>query len=304
MASRLKDPMATFMLIKEAIDSHRLTTPNLAGPIKHLQSLVDEGDLTAIYLTGQMYESEAKISHALKIYEMAISSSAGGLNSGIVLDNSLGDIWKAIGRLKAKAGDHVGAQVATEKCALEFDDPRAYYDLAKLYTLSSSENYEAYMLKAAVSGEPEAAHELGVLYHQQSRMASLIPSDKSPSERSNYLEKPNEESTLQDQSTISLFPQSEKGAQARDWLAVAAECDISISQLYLAILLRAMGKHEQSTEWLQKASKSKQWANATSWIRNRWDREESVDIDTTWKGELGIRGIALVAHDETMVITT
>ena len=303
-ASRLGDTAATFLLVKEAIRLQRLTNPNLTGPRRHLQTLVNKGNLKATYLAGQIHESEGKFSHALKIYGEAASSHGNASSGESSIDNSLGDIWKAISRLKANAGDHIGARAAMETCALEYDDPWAYYELAKLYTLPFSENYATYMLKAAVSGEPEAAYELGVYYHQQCRGDVLNSSDNVLTKPADALEKPSEQRVVERRSTTPVSPtKPEKGTQARDWLAIAAESDVLISQLYLAILLHGAGKFQEATEWLDRASTSKQWTPAISWIQSMWDREEIVDIDSTRDGKTGAGRITLAARGERILIS-
>lgn len=257
-----------------------------------------------MYLAGQIYESEGKFSQALKIYEMATSSVCDALKELKAPDNSLGDIWKSISRLKANAGDHAGAEAAIKTCALQHDDPLAYYELAKAYTPPSSKDYEVYMLKAAASGEPKAAHELGVLYHKQSQGVILTSTNSISSGHIKPLEDPRHQNVLKGQGTALLPPKMllEKATQAREWLAIGAESDIPISQLYLAVLLRAAGKPDEGLEWLERASSSKQWTSAISWLRSMWGRKDPIDIDTASVGKYSDEETQVMAQGESIPI--
>ena len=283
-ASKLGDSTATFLLIKEAVRSDKLASPNLAGPRRHLKTLADDYNLTAMYLAGQIHELEGKFSHALKIYEQATTSQGKASYEEKASDSTLGDIWKAVSRLRAKAGDKTGAQEAIRRCALQYDDPMAYYELAKVYTLPLTEDFENYMLKAAASGEPRAAHELGVLYYKQSQRTSL----GNPNDRSTV-------PTLSNRASV-------KSILARDWLTIGAESDMPISQVYLAVLLRAAGKPEEGLEWLGRASNSTQWTTAISWLRSRWDQRDSIDIDNAWDGTSAVRKTIVASSGKTIAI--
>ena len=298
-ASKLGDSTATYLLIKEAIRLGRLGSSSLAGPRRRLQILADEGNLAAIYLAGQIYESEGKLSHALKLYESATSSNKNAPHGEKAPNTTLSDIWKAISRLKAKAGDDVGAQEAIRTCALRYDDPMAYYELAKAYTPPLSEDYEIYMLKAAASGEPKAAHELGVLYYRQSQGSSSASLDSTSNAKDSGSKTPNI------QSTTSLAPKmaSEKATQARGWFAIGAESGIPISQIYLAVLLRAEGKSDEGSGWLDKASSAIQWTAAMSWLQNIWNRKDPIDIVTAWDGEPRVQKTIVMSRGERIVIT-
>ena len=302
-ASKLGDSAATFLLVKEAIKFGSLRNHSLIGPRRHLQTLADDGNLTAVYLAGQIYESEGNRSQAIRIYEMATSNLSNVLNGEKAPKNSLGDIWKAMSEIKASAGDYVGAETAIRKCALQYDDPWAYYELAKAYISPSSEDYENYMLKAAVSGEPLAAHELGLLYYKQSQGRYLTHQDNVSNGHAESLEKPRDQSyDIQGATTTTPKIKLEKGTQARDWFSVGAESDISISQLYLAVLLRAAGKANEGLTWLERASSSKQLTAAVPWLRSIWDSKDPIYIDTAWDAKHNAGKTVVMAHGEKIAV--
>ena len=299
------DSAATFLLIKEAIRFGRLRSPNLIDPQRHLRTLADGGNLTAMYLAGQVYESEGDFSQALKVYKMATTSLGDAPNGENASDNSLGDTWKAISRLKANAGDCVGAEEAIRTSALQYDDPFAYYMLAKAYIPPSSEDYETYMLKAAASGEPKAAHELGILYYKQSQGSVLSTPDRMLNGHANSPTEPGCQDVSKSHTATLVIPKmaSEKGTQAREWFAIGAESDVAISQLYLAVLLRAAGKHVEGLAWLERASSSKQWLTTISWLRGMWNQKDPIEIDTAWDGKYNFGKTEVKAHGVRMVIT-
>lgn len=303
-ASKLGDSAATFLLVKEAIRFGSLKSPNLIGPRRHLQTLADEGNLTAVYLAGQIYESEGNSSQALKIYEMATSSLGDVLNGEKAPDNSLGDIWKAMSKIKASAGDYLGAETAIRECALQYDDPWAYYELAKVYTSPSSQDYEDYMLKAAASGQPLAAHELGLLYYKQIQGRYLTHQDNLLNAHAESLEKPRDQKyDIQGATIMTPKIKLEKGTQARDWFSVGAESNLSISQLYLAVLLRAAGKTSEGLAWLERASSSGQLTAAVLCLRSIWDSKDPIDIDTAWDAKYNAGKTVVMAHGEKIAVT-
>ena len=302
-ASKLGDSTATFLLIKEAIRFGRLGNSNLISSRRHLQTLADEGNVTAMYLAGQIHELEGKLSHALKLYESVTSSLVDAPYGDKAYDNTLSDIWKAVSRLKAKAGDKSGAQDAIRTCALQYDDPVAYYELAKAYTSPQSNDYENYMLKAAASGEPKAAHELGVLYLKQFQGNAFVSPDTTSNANDRRLKEPMIQCTISAPPTIAPKMASAKTIQAREWFAIAAESDIPISQVYFAILLRAEGKPGEGLEWLDRASSVLKWTAAMSSLRSMWDWKDPIDIHTAWDGETRVQETVIMCRGERTVIT-
>ncbi len=258
-----------------------------------------------MYLAGQILVSEHNYRRALDIYEMATSSPDDAPGGKSAYLHSLGDIWKAISRLKIKLGDQVGAQAAIRTCALQYDDPVAYHELAKAYTPRWSKDYEDYMLKAAASGNTKAAHELGVLYYKQSRGRISTSPGNISSGNTKTLEDLREQNINKGHGTVSLPPKMslEKATQAREWLAIGAESGIPMSQLYLAILLRAVGKSDEALEWLKKVSSSKRWTPAILWLRSMWTREDPIDIDTAWERARTAEKTELMAGGEKIAIT-
>lgn len=257
-----------------------------------------------MYLAGQISEYKGKSAHAIEIYEKA-TESIGGAPEGINAPNNiLRDIWKAMSRAKAFLGDHDGAEAAIRTCALQLDDPVAYYELAKSFTSPSSQDYEVYMLKAAASGEPKAAHELGVLYHKQSQGGTLASRNSISSKRINKSAMPKVKNVVDGQGLPLLSSKivSEKSTQAREWLTIGAESDIPVSQLYLAVLLRAAGKSNEGFEWLARTPGSGNWYSAMSWLRSMWERKDPIDIDTVSSGKYDPERIQVTACGESISI--
>lgn len=301
-ASKLGDSAATFDIVRQGIKTRRLTSPDLDGPRRQLRSLVDEENPVAMYLQGQIYETEGDTPHALKIYEAGTSKHGEmAMGDNYALSHSLGDMWKAMSRLKRKTGDYVGAETAMRTCALQYDNPSAYYHLAKTYTSLASDDYESYLLKAAVSGELRAAHELGVLYLRQVReifLTSLGPATSPGFENPESLGAPR----LPQNHDLSSFPPniaSEKRRQAMEWLSIGAESDNPASQVHLAVLLREVGKSDEGLRWLEKASSSDNWAKAIFWLRELWDQNTYIEIDASLVNKLGTSKTTMTASGET-----
>lgn len=200
-------------------------------------------------LQGLIYEGEGKESRALEMFERSLITLDDPASEIEDTDFTYGDAWRGIYRMKFKS-DQEGAKAAIEKAALEHDDPEAYYLLAKHFVPKNSQKYELYMLKAAASGEAEAADALGLFYFKQSQGGGT-----------------NEGKPL------SPDIASKKRILAREWFNVGAEHNNPSSQVHLAILLRETGKSDLGLDWLRKASLSREWAQAVAWLMREWESE-------------------------------
>ena len=289
-SARLGDDEATLLVIKEAIKLRNLTTPTMVAMIyqQRFRPMVQRKHPAAVYLQGQKNESEGQHGHALKLYESVVTANAESFDT--IGDISGVDIWKALGKLRAKNGDRKGAEAAIRVAALQYDDPAALFQLAKTFTSPSLAEYESFMLKAAASGEAKAAHELGLLYLKQSQgkipvVDRVHSSEPNESNASGHVQSPRE------RYKEGLAAGKQKRLEAREWFHIGAESGIIGSQVYLALLLRESGKHEDGRQWLLSAgkredvdSKEKEaWAKVIEYFVTRWDDSdnnlESIDVD-------------------------
>ncbi|MCJ1223464.1 hypothetical protein MMC12_000105 [Toensbergia leucococca] len=245
-ASKLNDSQATFEIIRQAIRTSRLSRPEIHGPRRQLAGFAEAKDPEALILECQVCESEGKPKLALKLYKEVTEIQTRTGDNTKALDRSIAEAWKSISRLQIQAGHLTSAKVAIEKGALQYDDPLAYYYLAKFFEDSSSDDYLNHMLKAAASGVPQAANEIGMYYYKQ------MQTQKQEDSVDNRL-------------------------LAQEWFAVGAECDIESSQVYLAILLRRAGKLADGLRWLEKVSHSKEWRSAIPWLKQVWG-QTSFDL--------------------------
>ncbi|KAL9620002.1 MAG: hypothetical protein Q9204_008251 [Flavoplaca sp. TL-2023a] len=96
----------------------------------------------------------------------------------------------------------------------------------------------------------------------------------------------------------------DKRAEAMEWFHVAAESSITASQVYLAILLRDVGRSAEGLEWLQKAAKSHDaddWNEGVEYFKQMWRRSDQdpvfMDIESLRKSSKNrkIKGSSTVA---------
>ena len=297
-SARLGDDEAILLVIKEAIKSRNLTTSRMVAIIyqQRFQPMVQKKHPAAVYLEGQKNESEGRRGQALQLYESIVATN--GESFDTIGEISSVDIWKAIGRLRAMNRDRRGAEAAIRAAALQYDDPAALYQLAKTFTSPSLVEYESFMLKAAASGEANAAHELGLLYLKQSQ-AKVSVVDRVPSSEPNgsnakgHVQSPGQRPIYKEDATAV----KQKRLEAREWFHVGAESGIIGSQVYLALLLREFGKLEDGRQWLLSAGKredvssrkNEAWAKVIEYCITRWDDSdntlESMDVDKMRSGQ-------------------
>lgn len=291
-SARLGDDEAILLVIKEAIKLRNLTTPKMVSIIyqQRFRPMVQRKHPAALYLEGQKNESEGQDEHALKLYERIVAANAESFDT--IGDISGVDIWKAIGKLRAKNKDRRGAEAAIRAAALQYDDPAALFQLAKTFTSPSLAQYESFMLKAAASGHAKAAHELGLLYLKQSQgkisvVDPIHSSEPSESNAMGHVRSPGRVQRSKENSAAAEY----RRLEAREWFHVGAESGIIGSQVYLALLLREFGKPEDGLKWLLSAQKrqdvyskeNEDWAKVIEYFITRWDDSditlESIDVD-------------------------
>lgn len=236
-----------------------------------LEQLVRTENPSALYVQGRIYEGKGKNKLALEMYVKSTEISTDAYTGADVVKISLGDAWTAIGRLRRQGNDIVGAEEALKKAAIDYDDSAAYLQLATKMTDPSSDEYEKYLLKAAVSEEPEAAGELGAYYFKKLRKnGTFVRKSSQPSSKDSNrpITMRIRKGQFKDQDEWELW------AHAFEWLSLAAESQIASSQIYYAIMCRALQKPNVGLIWLDEASKSPKLVTTIAWLKEMWFSNE------------------------------
>lgn len=262
-ASKQQDAAATLHLMSEAQNYRH---PDVASAQQHLSVLARSGNPHALTFAGQIHESEGNYEKALERYERAASISVTTNRSDAVPNGTIADAWSGIARLQAIAKKWTEAKAALEKAALQYDDPSAYYGLAQRYESLKSPNWLNYMLKTAISGNAAAADKLGRYY--LGHVLGIFPLAETGKALIG---------------NTSLQQSSENLTLATEWFTIGAESSIPISQLYLAIVLRAQGQIEKAFDWLAMASSDRQLAHTSSYYKKYWHND---DYSFLWRSDI------------------
>ena len=295
-ASEVGDPSASVKIIKQAVKSSLLGHPDVAKARKRLLQLVEEKYPTAMNLQACIYESEGRPQKALELYEEVIGIDDPkyiGIEGLSTWEDGIADAWREASRLRYEAGDKKGAEAAFEKGAFKYDDPDAFYYLAKIFKSKASKDYFIYMLKAASSGIPEAAHEVGMYFLKygqglaETKLLAGSGSDSGPVKAfdSRYTTMKGKESrkgTISNQQNLDVV---------QEWFSIGADAGIAGSQLFSAILLRRGTHIDAGLRRLDEVSKSKDWDAVVSWLKARWlskdlDFLTLLDIDALQEGRI------------------
>ncbi|KAL8796349.1 MAG: hypothetical protein Q9195_001256 [Heterodermia aff. obscurata] len=256
---------------------------------QRFRPMVQRKHPAAVYLEGQKSENEGRPGEALKLYESIVAADAESFD--MIGEISSVDVWKALAKLRAKNRDRKGAEAAIRIAALQYDDPAALFQLASTFTSPSLAEYESFMLKAAASGLPAAAHDLGVLYFKQSQgnisvVDRVHSSGPNASNASGNVQSPGRGQTHKELSAAA----KQKRLEAREWFHVGAASGLIDSQVCLALLLRESGKLEDGRQWLLHAGKREELkskenealAKSIDDFVTRWDDSdinlESIDV--------------------------
>jgi len=250
------------------------------------KALLEKGHPKALYLEAQLSERQGNNDRTLALYEKLVAGNTEDARAENDVDH--GAAWMAISKLRARKGDRAGVGKAIERAAFRFDNPAAYYQLAKVFTSPSAAEYEGFLLKAAASGEVRASHELGVLYFSQAQ--GRVPADNRGASSTKTAggkgkteeETPGQEGKLAVDSRAAI----KKRKLAEHWFALGADAGLTGSQVYLAALLHKLGKVEEGLQWLQAATNTKDfqsWVIVIDYLREHWDLAHSdfsrVDIE-------------------------
>lgn len=222
-ASKLKDPSGTLLLSKISLKEGRAMP---SACLQHFKEMISENNYAALFVQGQIYEAGKQYSLALEMYMKSLNSTSEGQRGAEAFDITLGEVWISVYRLLFRK-DKEGAHTAIKKAALEYDEPSAYYLLAKEFTPQTSSDYEKYMLKAAASGEIRAVAALGKYYLQQSQRKQSLAFNKSLHNPVMSSSQENEDSAeAQEASSRGSTEAREASALAREWLNISAEANI------------------------------------------------------------------------------
>lgn len=262
-ASVLRDPSATCILVNTGIKTEKLL--KLSEPRKHLNYLVSQKCPTALFLQGQIFEKVGRNSDALEMYKKSVDPSNIHYDPAESINFTIGDAWRGIYRMEIN-NEIARAESALRKAAITYDDPLAYYHLAVGFTPKSVNEYPLYLLKAASSGNPEAADLLGTYYFKQSQGCKSLSSNESLMEATT-----NSENILITRGSDPVPPEmaAEKQNLAEEWFKIGAESNIESSQVHLAILSLKAGNLIQGLSWFEKVSISKKWVKTATWFRRQ-----------------------------------
>ena len=226
----------------QAYRKNEIHADYLADERKRIQALAERGNPAALFFYGVVSQDmNGDLKSALRLYLRSTTTTWENWPDAQKIDLYGGDIWSRISAAKAKLGDRAGAQEALKISAEDYDDPVAYFHLAKSFMGPYGNKYEFYMLKAAASGNTSAAHLLGVYYYEQARGNVLSYVSKEGDRKPPPGYKP----------TSSAISTARELAQ--QWFAVGAEAGIVSSMIHNAVLVRGRYFAKYGQGWLDRA---------------------------------------------------
>lgn len=285
-ATELEDPGAAQLLVLLDVirkrEAPRISV--LKGPIKKayqiFERLVRAENRVALFVQGRIYERQGNKERALEMYVKSTEIST-DTYTGVEADIKLREAWMAISRLRMQGNDLAGAEEAIKKAAFDCDDPAAYLYLATKMTDPSSDEYEEYLLQAAVSAEMGAAGELGAYYFKKLQKSGAFIRKSSPPF---YMDSSKPITMRVRRGQIKSHSEWELWSQAFEWLSFASEGKVASSQIYYAIMCRALQKPNVGLKWLDEASQTPKLAKTIAWLKRMWFSEE-LDLSDFDLGE-------------------
>ena len=306
-ASALDDPAATITLVNQAVATSRTRHPDIVAPRTHLQQLAAGGNPAAMVLQAELLEAQGKPHAALALCEAAVRTDNDDehdhdayTGAEAVMDGEpMTRAWSTLAKLRKQVGDHDGAREALEQGARNHGDPWAYYYLATTYRTAKHPQYVRFLLQAAVSGIPDAAHKLGK-YHLG---VAAPPALKRAQQGSASSSSSPFSSASPPPAAAPTSPsvREESRLLAREWLAVSAAHPsfrhVDESQVLLALLLRGEGAREEGRALLLKARASPVYGpNAVPWLAERWDGERDFLVGEFLGG--GLEAVVMGEEEE------
>lgn len=268
-ASGQKDVAATMFLMAEAIrKGPSYQSRHIISARQHLTELAQSNHPAATVLYAKWLESNGDHDAALALYYQ-VTTTRDDRYTDDDYQAALPAAWWNIGRLISERYAHRSSEAenALENAALRYDEPRAYFQLARRFRSSSDPSYHNYLMKAAVSGVTEAAFYLGKYHYGLSMGGNTALRQEKPQ--------------VARSSAVPSSHVRHHRNLAVEWLNIAAEpprhpksCD---SQVFLAILLHQQGQLERGYEWLLKAQQASSQSRLSliSGLRAMWDQEET-----------------------------
>ena len=265
-ASALDDEAATIMLVHQAVETNKMRHPDIVAPRAHLIRLAEAGNPAAMALQAELLAAQGQLQRALLMSEEAARTDTDEYTGLEAVGDTKRKVWSTLAKLRKQNGDIRGARVALEKGAFEHDDPWAYYFVANTYRKPSDPEYLRFMLKAAVSGIPDAANKLGQYYLGIAQPSRTVPKDRWRETR---------ETSPRPALFAPQHSKRERHLLAIEWFSVSTEHptfrNIDESRVYLSLLLRGQGEHEHGQRVLQRARGSEVYGpNAVPWLLERW----------------------------------
>ena len=275
-ATELEDPSAALLLVQLDVIRNREAPRHsvIQGHIKKayqiLERLVRAENRVALFTQGIIYQRQGNKKRALEMYIKSTEIST-GTHTRVEPNIKLGDAWMAIGRLRMQGNDLAGAEEAIKKAEFDCDDAAAYLYLATKMTDPSSDEYEEYLVQAAVSAEMGAAGELGAHYFKKLQKSGAFIGKSSPPF---YMDSSKPITMRVRRGQIKDHSEWELWSQAFEWLSFASEGKIASSQIYYAIMCRALQKPNVGLKWLDEASQNPKLAKTIAWLKRMWFSEE------------------------------
>lgn len=262
------------ILVQGSINSKREGSPKMQFFKRAHQiheQLVRTENPAAMFLQGRIYERQGNNKLALDMYVKSTEVFTDAYAGADSVKIGPGDAWMAISRLRMQANNKVEAEEALKKAAIDHDDPAAYLYLATKMTDPSSDEYEEYLLRAAISAESEAVGELGAYYFKKLQKNGL------------FVRKSSHPVSIDSKRPITLRVRKgqfkdagewELWTQAFEWLSLGSESKIASSQVYFAIICRALQKPNVGLKWLDEALQSPQLATTIARLKEMWFSNE------------------------------
>ena len=279
-AARLRDQSAIFLIIEEASKQGSLGASGVSFIYTTcFKPLVGKGNPRAVYLEAHLCERHGKNGEALSLYEELVSANDNA-SDNVENDVDYGVVWLAISKLRAKRGDRSGVEEAVSTAALQYDNAAAYLQMAKTLSKPFTAEYEAFLLKAAASGEAKASHELGVLYFRQSQHVIPGRNQEIPDKQPQSIKNKSEKEVMGADKGLALTPLAAATRRniAQQWFTLGAEAGITGSKVYLAVLLHRSGKLAEGMQWLQSATESidaLRWEKVITYLAQVWENWDS-----------------------------
>ena len=277
----MDDAGATLLLVTHAIATGKMHHADVVALRPQVGRLAQERDPAAMIVEAELLAADGRGKEGIEMCEAAIrgmEDKAAGTDDVVVEGRETETerkAWSTLAKLRTQEGDVRGAGSALERAALELDDPWAYYALANTYRSPSGPEYLRFMLKAAATGVPDAAHKLGRYYLKLPFLSARAPTQGA--EQESNVPDGSSVSAMQDPPGLD-YGDTERLVLAAEWFAISAASPdhnaIDESRVYLALLARKKGDAVHGRRLLKKATGSEIYgSHAVPWFLDKWDSQ-------------------------------